>query len=94
MGDPDESKISTSYVERQNLTMRMGNRRFTRLTNAHSKRIENHTAALAIYFAHYNLCRTHETLTKAAKVPTTPAVAAGVETYPWSISQLCELLEP
>jgi IS1 family transposase len=93
IGNPVESKISTSYVERQNLSMRMGNRRFTRLTNAHSKRIENHVAALAIYFAHYNLCRPHETLTKAAGRKTTPAMAAGIEDHPWSISQLCELLE-
>lgn len=93
IGDPDETKISTSYVERQNLSMRMGNRRFTRLTNAHSKRIENHTAALAIYFAHYNLCRPHETLTKAAGRKTTPAMAAGIETHPWSLTELCALLE-
>ena len=93
IGNPDEALVSTSYVERQNLSMRMGNRRFTRLTNAHSKRIENHTAALAIYFFHYNICRPHETLTKAAHAKTTPAMAAGVESHPWSVSQLCELLE-
>ncbi len=92
-GDPDEALVSTSYAERQNLTMRMSMRRFTRLTNAHSKRIENHAAAIAIYFAYYNLCRPHETLTKAASRRTTPAMAAGIETHPWSIAQLCELLE-
>jgi hypothetical protein len=68
-------------------------RRFTRLTNARSKRIENHAAAIALCFAYYNLCRPHETLTKAAGRRTTPAMAAGVETHPWSIAQLCELLE-
>ncbi|MCU1464403.1 MAG: transposase, partial [Actinomycetia bacterium] len=92
-GDPDEAMVSTSYVERQNLTMRMSMRRFTRLTNAHSKRIENHAAAIALYFAYYNLCRPHETLTKAAGRKTTPAMAAGVESAPWAITQLCELLE-
>lgn len=93
IGDPDDDLISTSYVERANLSMRMGCRRFTRLTNAHSKRIENHTAAISLYMAHYNLCRPHETLSKAAGEPTTPAMAAGIEDHPWSITQLCELLE-
>ena len=92
-GDPDEGYVSTSYVERQNLTMRMGMRRFTRLTNGFSKKVENHAHAGSLHFAFYNLCRPHQTLTKAAKAKTTPAMAAGIESYPWSISQLCELLE-
>ncbi len=93
IGNPDESLVSTSYVERQNLTMRMGMRRFTRLTNGFSKKVENHAHAVSLHFAYYNLCRPHQTLTKAAKAKTTPAMAAGVESHPWSISQLCELLE-
>ncbi|MEM8536762.1 MAG: IS1 family transposase, partial [Pseudomonadota bacterium] len=71
-GTPDESKISTSYVERQNLSMRMGMRRFTRLTNAFSKKLQNHLHMLSLYFVHYNFVRIHKSL----KV--TPAMAAGV----------------
>lgn len=69
-GDPDPSRISTSYVERQNLSMRMGMRRFTRLTNAFSKKIENHVHAVNLYFLHYNFARPHQTLTKKAGKPT------------------------
>jgi IS1 family transposase len=88
-GNPDEAKISTSYVERQNLTMRMSNRRYTRLTNAHSKRAEQHAASVALHFAYYNLCRPHETLGKRV----TPAMAAGVEKYQWTLTDLAKLLE-
>jgi IS1 family transposase len=71
-GDPDEAHISTSYVERMNLNIRMGNRRFTRLTNAFSKKIENHLHMLSLYFVHYNFCRIHKSLRMS------PAMAAGV----------------
>jgi hypothetical protein len=69
--------ISTSYVERQNLSLRMGQRRFTRLTNGFSKKLDNHVAAVALYVAHYNLCRVHEAL------KTTPAKALGVTDRAW-----------
>jgi IS1 family transposase len=72
MGSPEPKHISTSYVERSNLSIRMGNRRFTRLTNAFSKKIDNHIYMLALYFAHYNFCRIHKTLR------VTPAMAAGI----------------
>jgi IS1 family transposase len=92
-GDPDEDLVSTSYVERQNLTIRMHNRRFTRLTNAHSKKLGNHVASVSLMFAYYNLCRPHETLTKEYGRKTTPAMAAGVESHPWSLTQLVGLLD-
>jgi IS1 family transposase len=76
--------ISTSYVERQNLTLRMQQRRFTRLTNAFSKKLENHEAAVALYVAHYNLCRVHETLR------ITPAMQLGVTDHIWSIGELVD----
>jgi IS1 family transposase len=81
-GEPDESKISTSYVERQNLTMRMQMRRFTRLTNAFSKKLVNLKAALSLYFAWYNFCRIHRTLR------VTPAMAAGVTNTVWHLTNL------
>jgi IS1 family transposase len=83
-GFPIEELVSTSYVERQNLTMRMGNRRFTRLTNAHSKKIENHVASVALHFAHYNFARVHSTLR------CTPAMAAGIATTVWSLGELVD----
>ncbi len=79
-----DRKISTSYVERSNLTMRMQQRRFTRLTNGFSKKLENHRAAVALYVAHYNLCRVHEALR------ITPAMALGVTGHIWTIGELIE----
>jgi IS1 family transposase len=85
-GKPDPNLISTSYVERQNLTMRMQMRRFTRLTNAFSKKAENLACALSLHFMHYNFCRIHQTLRM------TPAMAAGVADHIWSIDELVALL--
>jgi IS1 family transposase len=81
-GTPDHDQISTSYVERLNLTTRMQVRRFTRLTNAFSKRVANLRAAVALHFAHYNLCRVHETLR------VTPAMQAGITDRVWSVEEL------
>ena len=89
-GNPDTSLISTSYVERQNLTMRMSMRRFTRLTNAFSKKIENHELALALYFMHYNFARPHKTLSNP--YPTTPAMAAGVTNHIWTAEEIVSLV--
>jgi IS1 family transposase len=86
-GNADPQHVSTSYVERQNLTMRMSMRRFTRLTNGFSKKIENHVAAIAIHYVHYNFCRIHQTLR------ITPAMAAGVTDRLWSIGDLVHLLD-
>ena len=86
-GKPDPKHVSTSFVERQNLSMRMGNRRMTRLTNAFSKKAENHTHMMAIYFMHYNFVRIHQTL----KV--TPAMAAGVTPKLWEMSDMVKVLE-
>lgn len=94
MGKPVEKDVSTSYAERQNLTMRMNIRRLTRLTNAHSKKIENHKHAISLYFMHYNFCRKHETLTKATGgIHQTPAMAAGVTDHVWKIEEIVALLE-
>jgi hypothetical protein len=90
-GKPDSEAISTSYVERQNLTMRMSMRRFTRLTNAFSKKLENHEYALALYFMHYNFARPHKTLTNP--YPKTPAMAAGITNHIWSIEEITRLTE-
>jgi IS1 family transposase len=89
VGNPDTSKISTSYVERQNLTMRMSMRRFTRLTNAFSKRLENHVLALSLYFMYYNFARPHKTL--ANPYPRTPAMAAGITNRIWTIEDIVRL---
>ena len=93
MGHPQESKVSTSHVERQNLTMRMQMRRFTRLTNAFSKKVEFHLYAVALHYAHYNWCRVHTTLSRDAGKPTTLAMAAGLTGRVWSISDLLTLLQ-
>lgn len=95
MGNPVENLVSTSYVERANLTMRMQMRRFTRLTNGFSKKAENHAHAVSLYFMHYNFCRPHATLTKAAKgVKTTPAMAARVTDHVWTIEEILGLMDP
>lgn len=86
MGSPNPKHISTSYVERQNLTMRMNMRRFTRLTNAFSKKVENHAHAVALHFMYYNYCRIHKTLR------VTPAQAAGITTKLWSVEDLAKLI--
>lgn len=90
-GNPDKHNISTSYVERQNLTMRMSMRRFTRLTNAFSKKLENHMHALALYFMHYNFARPHKSLSKP--YPMTPAMAAGLTDHIWETGEIISLLE-
>jgi IS1 family transposase len=89
--DPDPAKISTSYVERQNLTMRMSMRRFTRLTNGFSKKLDNHMAAIALHFLHYNFARPHTTL--ANPYPRTPAMAAGIADHVWSMTEIAALLD-
>lgn len=86
-GDPDEDLISTSYVERQNLTMRMHCRRLTRLTNGFSKKWENFVAAIALHFAYYNFAKRHRTLRA------TPAQAAGIEASRWTVAELIEKAE-
>jgi IS1 family transposase len=86
-GSPDPKHISTSFVERQNLNMRMGMRRFTRLTNAFSKKVENHLHALALYFVFYNFIRIHKTLRVS------PAMAAGVTNRLWEVTDLVKLIE-
>jgi IS1 family transposase len=87
IGDPDPKHVSTSFIERSNLTVRMGMRRYTRLTNAHSKKLENHIAMTTIFFTYYNWCRIHQTL----KV--TPAMEAGLTTRLWEIEDLVKLLK-
>lgn len=85
-GVPDPKYVSTSYVERQNLNMRMSMRRFTRLANAFSKKVENHGHAVALYFAYYNFCRVHQTLR------VTPAMEAGLADHVWTVEELIALL--
>jgi IS1 family transposase len=87
MGNLDPKHVSTSYVERANLTMRMSMRRFTRLTNGFSKKLENHMAALALYFMYYNFVRIHQTLR------VTPAMAAGVTSKLWDVADIVALLD-
>ena len=86
-GRPDKAHVSTSYVERANLSIRMGTRRFTRLTNAFSKKAANHEHAVAIYFMHYNFVRIHQTLR------CTPAMAAGVTKTLWELADMVRVLE-
>lgn len=86
-GNPDPKHVSTSFVERQNLSMRMSIRRFTRLTNAFSKKVENHAAAVALWFMYYNFCRVHQTLR------VTPAMEAGIADHVWTLNELVGLLE-
>ncbi len=94
-GRPVRSLVSTSYVERQNLTMRMGMRRFTRLTNGFSKKVENLAHAVSLHYMHYNFARPHKTLTKAnGGYPTTPAMAAGVADHVWTLIEIVGLLDP
>ena len=84
-GNPDPEHVSTSYVERQNLTMRMSMRRFTRLTNGFSKKLDNHIAMVALHFMHYNFARIHKTLR------ITPAMAAGLSDRVWSLEEIALL---
>jgi len=86
IGSPDPEHISTSYVERQNLNMRMNMRRFTRLTNAFSKKLENHVAMLALFHMHHNFCRIHQTLR------VTPAMEAGIANHAWPLSDIAALI--
>lgn len=88
-GDPDPAHISTSYVERNNLHMRMSMRRFTRLTNAFSKKVENHAAMVSLHFMFYNFARPHSALGKQ----TTPAMAAGVADHVWTVHEVAALLD-
>ncbi len=87
LGDPDESHVSTSHVERQNLTMRMGMRRFTRLTNAFSRKAQNLDRALALHFVYYNFARKHST------IKTTPAIKAGIADHVWTLQEIAELAD-
>jgi len=88
-GDPDPDHISTSHVERQNLSMRMGMRRFTRLTNGFSKKVENLAAAVSLYFMHYNFGRPHQSLGRNV----TPAMAAGISDHVWTCEEIAALLD-
>ncbi|HYW33697.1 MAG TPA: IS1 family transposase, partial [Candidatus Bathyarchaeia archaeon] len=87
VGRPDQDHVSTSFVERQNLTMRMSMRRFTRLTNAFSKKVENHAYAISLHYMHYNFVRQHKTLRVS------PAMAAGVSDRLWSVSDIVDVVD-
>lgn len=91
-GNPDAAHISTSYVERQNLTMRMSMRRFTRLTNGFSKKVENHMHAISLHFMYYNFARPHKTLSTST-APRTPAMAAGLTDHVWAVEEIVSLLD-
>ena len=86
-GNPDEKHVSTSFVERQNLTMRMCMRRFTRLTNGFSKKVENHEYAIALHFMYYNFGRIHKTLR------VTPAMEVGISDHVWSLEEIAQLTD-
>lgn len=86
-GNPEEGQISTSFVERQNLSLRMGNRRFTRLTNGFSKKVDNHAHALAIYYMHHNFGRIHKSLR------VTPAMEARISDHVWSLKEIAKLAD-
>jgi hypothetical protein len=86
-GNPDPAHVSTSYVERHNLTIRMSNRRFTRLTNAFSKKLANHKHMLAIFFVYYNFARIHQTLR------VTPAMEAGISDHVWTLEEIAALAD-
>lgn len=87
IGNPDQKEISTSYIERQNLSMRMGMRRYTRLTNGFSKKLANHDYALAIYYMHYNFAKIHKTLR------VTPAMETGISDHVWTLEEIARLAE-
>jgi hypothetical protein len=87
VGNPVRALVSTSHVERQNLTIRMSARRFTRLTNAFSKKLENHRHQVALHFMHYNFCRIHQTLR------VTPAMEAGIADHVWTIEEIVKLMD-
>lgn len=97
LGDPDPSRVSTSYVERQNLTMRMGMRRFTRLTNGFSKKVENLAHAVSLHYMHYNFARPHTSLTikndDGTTTKRTPAMAAGAADHIWTLQEIAGLLD-
>jgi IS1 family transposase len=95
MGDPAEKDVSTSHVERSNLTIRMQSRRFTRLTNAFSKKVANHAHAFALFAMHYNFCRVHQTLTKQkGGIHQSPAMAAGVSDWVWRVEDILAMMDP
>ncbi len=95
MGDPDMTLVSTSYVERQNLNIRMQQRRYTRLTNSFSKKAENHAHSFSMYAMIYNYCRSHQTLTANARgVKTTPAMASGLTDHVWTVEEIFEKMSP
>lgn len=92
-GDPVPAHISTGSVEHQNLSMRMGMRRFTRLTHGFSEKVENLAHAVSLNYTHDNFARPHQKLTRRFGKPTTPAMAAGVARYPWSYTQIAGRLD-
>ena len=94
IGRPDPDLVSTSYVERSNLTLRMQQRRFTRLTNAFSKKAEHHAHAVSLFFLYYNYCRPHQTLTQDRGVKTTPAMATGLTDRVWTVDDIVSLMDP